>query len=303
MTETKLQPQLKKTKLTKLTKQTPNLALTTQQLHILKIIYKFRFVTANRVAEYRDVSTRTTNEALSILLNRDLITRKYDKSYKLLGKGARYFLTPKASKLLKPEPNINEQVLHTRYKDRYVSEAFVEHSIEIMAACLDIRSSYPDAFTIFSKAESAGHNFMPKPLPDLYLRRNKTSEEAKQNTEVNNKKDTKQNTEANKDTKKLANKETKQEANQPKYYFIDLIPDNLFFITKKRINQYFDHFESGDWGGGQYPTILLICQSKTVIKKANEHIKNSLDDRYLYDYEVPIKAILKTELIGHIKTS
>jgi len=82
MTETKLKPQLKKTRLTKpvakrtnLTKLTkPSITLTTQQLHILKIIYKFRFVTANRVAEYRAVSTRTTNEALSIAYSVALAT-------------------------------------------------------------------------------------------------------------------------------------------------------------------------------------------------------------------------------------
>ena len=256
--------------MTELTKK-PSINLTTQQLHILKIIYKFRFVTSNLIAKYRDVRINTTNEALAVLLQKGLIARRYDKSYKLLGKGARYFLTPNASKLLKPEPNINERVLHARYKDKTVGESFVEQAIEIMTNCLDIRSSYPDTFTIFSKAETTGHDFLPESLPDLYLRRNTKSEEVE------------------------------DETNRPSDYFIDIISDNLFFIIKKRINQYFDHYESGEWGSDNYPTVLLICQNKNAVQKANKYIQTTLDDKYLYDYELPIKAIQKNELISNIE--
>ena len=58
----------------------PDQHLTIQQLHLLKILYKFRFVTADLVAKYKGVSIRATNEALSILLQRKIIARHYNKT-------------------------------------------------------------------------------------------------------------------------------------------------------------------------------------------------------------------------------
>jgi hypothetical protein len=228
-----------------------SLHLTTQQLHILKIIYKFRFVTSNLVAKYKGVSTSATNKAFIILLQRGLIARRFDKTYKLLGKSARYYLAPKALKLLKTEYGLNEQVLHARYKDKSVGEPFVEHTLEIMTACLNIRTAYPDTFTLFTKAELAKHDYFPQPLPDLYL---------------------------------LLNKSSDRKTNE---YFIDIFSTGtLLFIIKKRIDQYIDHFESGDWENNQYPLILLICPDNRTGHKLQKYIETTFDNKYIDETEL-----------------
>lgn len=236
--------------------------LTTQQLHLLKIIYKFRFVTADLVAKYKNVSTRATNEALSILLQRKTISRRFDKTYKLLGKSARYYLAPQALKLLKAN-GLNESVLHARYKDRSVSEQFVEHTINILITSLNIQANFPKSFLIYTKAELADRGYFPQPLPDLYLKRDKLTQ------------------------------------NMPNEYFIDIFSDTQFFIIKKRVDQYIEHFESGDWGGVIYPTILLACPNNTTIQKLLKYVETALDNKYINENELIIKTILTKNLLSN----
>jgi hypothetical protein len=233
----------------------PSITLTTQQLHLLKIIYKFRFVTADLAAQYKSVSTRATNESLSILLKKELISRRYNTSYKLLGKAARYYLAPRALKQLQGEKGLQQNVLHSRYKDKTVSEEFVDHSLSIFQLCLDIRSQYQATFTIATKAELAGRNDFLQPLPDLYLSRNDSS-----NT-------------------------------LPDDYMIDIMTDTQYFLIKKRVDQYIEHFESGDWGNSSYPKVLLVCSTKVIIRKLTAYIEDSLDSKYIDDSAITIQAI------------
>ena len=238
----------------------PSQHLTTQQLHLLKIIYKFRFVTADLVAKYKKVSTRATNEAFSILLQRKIISRHYDKTYILLGKGARYYLAPQALKLLKSD-GLNELALHARYKDRSASEQFIEHCLNILIASLNIQVAYKKDFLIYTKAELADQSYFPRPLPDIYLKREVPTQD------------------------------------MPNEYFIDIFSDSQFFIIKKRIDQYIEHFESGDWGGGNYPNILLACPNNTTAQKILKYVETTLDNKYIDDNELIFKTVLTKDLV------
>lgn len=225
-------------------------SLTVQQIHLLKILYKFRFITAELAGQYKGVSTRAANIALGILLKNELVHRRYDKSYKLLGKAARYYLAPKALKLLRDEYGLNSAVLHARYKDAHVSEAFVDHTIKIVEQCTGIRLSYPNMFTLYTKAELADSDEFPQPLPDLYITKIHESDD------------------------------------QQNSYFLDIVDDTQLFLIKKRIAQYVEHYESGDWNGRVYPTIVLICASDLIAKKLRAYIQGALDNAFIEGSEL-----------------
>src|ERR1035437_4774466 len=120
--------------------------ITPQQLIILKIIYKFRFVTSDFIARYRTTSRIAAYKSLTILHKSGYVGRRYEESYKLLGKGARYYLTPQSIKLLRQVEGVNEGVLHARYKDKHSTESFVTSTLEAFKTALEIRSNYPDVF-------------------------------------------------------------------------------------------------------------------------------------------------------------
>jgi hypothetical protein len=224
--------------------------LTAQQIHLLKILYKFRFITAELAGQYKGVSTRAANIALGILLKNELVHRRYDKSYKLLGKAARYYLAPKALKLLRDEYGLNSAVLHARYKDAHVSEVFVDHTIKIVEQCTGIRSSYPNMFTLYTKWELADNDEFPQPLPDLYVTRINESE------------------------------------GMPTSYFLDIVNDTQPFLIKKRIAQYIEHYESGDWNEVVYPSIILVCVNAYTAKKLSTYIQDTLDNAFIEESEL-----------------
>lgn len=226
--------------------------LTPQQLISLKIIYKFRFITADLLSQYRTTTLPTVKEALSILYKSGYIGRHYDKSYKLLGKGARYFLTAQSIKVLKDQEGLNERVLHARYKDKSATQSLIESSLEVFKTALDIRTNYPEIFTIFTQYELADYSYFPRPLPELYIRRNET------------------------------------DSTKPNEYFIEIVGDTQFFVVKKQIDQYIEHYEEGEWQGRAYPQVIFQTRNMSLRRKVAEYIDSLIENGYIDEDELSI---------------
>ncbi len=60
------------------------------------------------------------------------------------------------------------------------------------------------------------------------------------------------------------------------------------FLIKRRIAQYIDHHESGDWSEDIYPTIILICTQDTMAKKLNTYIQDILDNAFIEESELSV---------------
>jgi len=238
------------------TNKSPSILLTAQQLQILKIIYKFRFVTVSQAAQYRFVGSNATGKAFAIMLKKELIARRYDQSYKLLGKGARYYLTPRSLKILKQVDGINEGVLHARYKDKHSTESFVTSTLEAFKTALEIRSTYPDVFMIFSQYELANYEQFPRPLPALYLKRIERSQD------------------------------------KPNEYFVEVLVDKPFFVIKKLINQYIENSEEDEWQGGVYPKLILQTSNASLRKKVADYIESLIENGYIDEDEPSVSVIM-----------
>jgi len=145
--------------------------LNAKQLHILTLIYKFRFISIPLLTEYQNLKSQTTLlRNLKILEEQGYIGRRFDLTFKIDRKPAYYYLAAKGIAVLKDDPRFDSGVLHSYYKNKNVSESFMQHSVDVLAVFNSIKSIYADSFDIFSKPELATFDDFPENKPDLFLR-------------------------------------------------------------------------------------------------------------------------------------
>lgn len=180
--------------------------LNEKQIHLLKLVYKFRFVTSSLLAKYKGISISAVNYSLEVLLSLGYLDRRFDKKFKLLGKGACYYLTAQGKNYLREHTEFSHNPLHAIYNNKTVGQIFIDHNIDVFRAFLSLRDSYPGAFHIFTKSELGDYDYFPKPVPDLYLNRIKIVDD------------------------------------RPNEYMLDIFADTQLFIIKKRIALYLEHF-------------------------------------------------------------
>lgn len=178
--------------------------LNNKQLYILKLTYKFRFITAPLIAQYKDLKSRhSMYMTLELLAKQGYLLRRKD-STPFSNKGTRYGLAPKALPLLRAE-GLNDQVLHAMYKNKTVLEPFIDHQITVLKLYIALRD--PKLY-IYSKTEQCVFEDFPQPRPDLFIRR----------------------------IKPLKTK--------PNLYFLELYHDQPLFIIKKRLKALIAHYDT-----------------------------------------------------------
>lgn len=211
--------------------------LNPDQLAILELLYRFRFGTSTLFNQYLKPNNRQSlNSRLNILTKQEYIGKNYNKSYKLLGKPASYYLLPKAFAVLREQEGISNAVLKNMYKDKDASEKFVDHCLAVFAAGNQLEAAYGDRIEFFTKSELADYSNFPQPLPDAFISL-KTS--------------------------------TLPRA-RIKHYFLEVFEDGTpFFVIARRIRQYADYVDSGGWEFTKkvLPTVLAECESKTLQKR------------------------------------
>lgn len=219
--------------------------LTKQQIQTLKIVYKFRFTTAVHLAQYRNLrSDRSARLNLEALVTKEYLLKRYEKSYRLAGKGASYSLAPKALEYLKTVHQLNTTALHAMHKNKTTSDSYVDEHIELMAIYLAVRSHYAETFVQFAKVELIEQDYFPQPRPDLYIRRDKP-----QQSKTNE-------------------------------YFVYNLREDLLFQNKKRLKHLLRHFEKDGWDGN-YPTILLVCNTQSIANRIGEYlVELELDEEF-----------------------
>lgn len=186
-----------------------NYPLVEKQIRTLKLLYKFRFATTTLLAEYSGVTRSTLNSNLLILYENELVERHYISTDKLDRKAARYFLTSKGVKQLKSVIELNDGVVRSYYKNKTVSQPFVQHNLDVFRAFLNINKHYPGHFNLLTKAETAQYKQFPELRPDLFL----------------------------------------QSKGKTGNYFLYIYEDTQLFVIQKHVKQLIQHQEDGEWGG------------------------------------------------------
>lgn len=223
--------------------------LNKQQLYVLNWLLKYRFSTAKQITTHLGRSDpKGIQTKLQILEAQNLIGKRYDKSYRLAGRGAEYYLTPKGARALVEallDTKIHENVMKSLYKNKTVSDAFLQHCTGVVDVVLKLQALYGEKLRIFSSSEIRHYTYIPEWTPDLFL-----SYRITPNAE-------------------------------PLRAFLDVWDGSKpFFVSVKKMRNYINFAEEGDWNydNGDFPAVLAICPTKHDQKKLNRQMKKVLSD-------------------------
>ena len=220
--------------------------LTKQQVRYLKLIFKFRFVTVQLLANHVGINRSAVQRSLGTLLERGYITRRYCTEYRMNGRYAEYCLDLAGIRYLRNSLSDSwpEELFKPMYKDRTCTDQFAQKSLLIFSIYQKLNKRHGDKVAIFTSSELRQREDCPKSLPSLYI--DSTDYE---------------------DTD----------------WFIEVFTDELFFYIKKRVQQYVAHYEEYEWDGDTYPTVLLVVPNEKLQKKATRYIAQYLDENYTDD--------------------
>ncbi len=247
--------------------------LNQQQIKVLHCLYWYRFCTSKQLATFlKRSSPKVIQNKLQILEDQQLIGKRYDKSYKLAGRPAEYFITPKGARALEAaQPSMtNAWTTKSLYKNKTVSEDFVRH-------CVTIRDT-AEYFIALHGAQEAKklrpitktymvqYDNYPAWSPDLYLQYQTTK-------------------------------------TTTRHYFLDIWDGTKpFFVAVRKTQNYVKFKEEGEWlEDTPFPAVLAICADKHTQKKLNRQMKRILSDAW--DDELIFATTTKQLLEGVIKPS
>ncbi|MDN5274144.1 MAG: hypothetical protein JWP06_45 [Candidatus Saccharibacteria bacterium] len=227
--------------------------LNSEQVDILELLYRFRFASCKQIASYQHKQTiRPVQNRLKILEDQGFIAKRYDKTYKLRGKPAAYYLLPRGVKTLdsliprEPHEPINFKQI---YRNMNVSENFVEHCSNVLQVYLVLKQQYLAKDNIIYRTKSRlnyeCYDYLPSSLPDAYIRLGDNDDEPQ--------------------------------------FFLDIFEDTQpFFVLIRKLKTYFKYSEDGDWSetGTMFPTILMACANTSMQKRLRKRIAKELQDSY-----------------------
>lgn len=225
--------------------------LNKQQIRTLHLLYWYRFCTSRQLARSLGKSShKAIQNKLQTLEAQGFIGKRYNTSYKLAGRPAEYFITPKGARQLeKLKPGTtNQWATKSLYKNKTVSDDFLKHCMAVTETAQRLRNIYGggDTFQILPKSSMAQYSYYPKWTPDLHL-------------EIPGKGET-----------------------PVKHYFVDIWDGTKpFFVSVRKTRNYVNFKESDEWQDNeQYPAILAICEDERAQKKLNGQMKRILDEQW-----------------------
>jgi len=225
--------------------------LNAEQLEVLELLHKFRFGSNDLIAQYFGKKSRAfVFKRLSILLEQGLIGKRFDSSYRIKGKPAAYYLLPAGARKLQETRSSEDEAVNVKsiYKDKTVSETFIQHSLSIFTVYNQLKAQYGGELAFFTKTDLASYEHFPRPLPDAFV--------------------------------------SLDDKDSTRHFLIEIAEDiQPFFTAVRSIKEYLDHKESGEWAITEtdYPTILFICESTSLQKRLQRQITKMLNASWVDD--------------------
>lgn len=216
--------------------------LNDKQLLILKLLYKFRFLTVGLLQTAQGHKYQAThNDRLKVLYEQEYIGRHYNSTYRIDRRYAEYFILPEGINALKSLDIFRSKTLDNLYKDKTAKPQFIAHSLGIFELYNAFRRLYPDTFSFYTKTELTGREDMPDMLPDAHLRTTDLS--------------------------------------STKAFYIDYVDDLAQLLrVKRKITSYLKHADSDQWQDSDksYPEVLLITELESTYKTLHKYIEKKL---------------------------
>lgn len=205
--------------------------LSSNQITLLQLVYRYRFVSRQLVADSLGITTSPSlYRRLEVLVDKNILGKRFDKKLKLAGVPAAYYLTPQGISALRDQAEdigITDAIIKATYIDKRVGQAFINRTLDLHSATHVLQSQYK-GLKVFTKRQLSQYESFPQQLPDAFLSLTIKSEE------------------------------------QPRRFFLDFIPDNMPRSSiDYRIAQYCTFFNDGGWDetDSELPTLLFISES------------------------------------------
>jgi hypothetical protein len=214
------------------------------QIQNLKTVLKFRYITTDNLARYQSITTNSAYSALEILKKASYLEKIYEKSYRLLNKSARYFLTQKALAYLRSEVSVklDEHNWRNRKDDGKKTQDFIDLQVAIHAAYNGLKERFGDKVDIDTAIELHGTEGIIKPLPGLFVR-----------------------------------------PVSGKPFFVEVADGQHLFFIRKRTRKYIENYESNEWEWDAYPDVYFIRSSASDRTRLRKFINQLMEDSYLDD--------------------
>ena len=218
--------------------------LNNNQIQNLKTVLKFRYVTTDNLANYQSITSNSAYSALEILSKAGYLEKIYEKSYRLLNKSARYFLTQQAVTFLRSQVDIQlaDAIWNSRKTDGKKTPDFIDLQVVLHAAYNDLIRRFGDKIAIDTALELHGTEGVIKPLPGLLVR-----------------------------------------PTIGKNFFVEIADGQHLFFVRKRIRKYIENYESNEWEWDAYPNVYFIRSSASDRTRLRKFVYQLMEDNYLDD--------------------
>ena len=220
------------------------------QIEILGLLYKYRFGSRQLIAESLKVKAGSNiYEKLNVLIKHGFIAKRYDKSLRLQGLPAAYYLTPKGLKTLQSLDAwnyITEATIRSSYRDKNISQSFINHTLDVYSCTNILVKTYP-TLKVFMRRDMSRYSYFPNNPPDTFL------------------------------SLKIGEKAT------PRRFFFDFISETTpRAAINHRIAQYIKFFDEGGWNetNSDLPKLLFLVETiatKKRLLKVARAIRNQFD--------------------------
>lgn len=215
--------------------------LNEKQLTTLLLILRFRFVTADNLAHTRNITHNSAYSALEILNNTGYLGKIHDKSYRLLNKSARYFLTPQALVYLRDleDGKLDKSLLQNRRHDDRKSQVFIDQQVAIHTAYTELARRF-GAENVFVASDLTRIEGIIRPLPGLYIK-----------------------------------------APDRRHFFVEQVDGQHLFLAKKRIRKYIENYDNNEWEWDTYPDVYFVCSNASDRSRLKKYVEEQMDNSYL----------------------
>ena len=248
-------------------KQTNNkrLVLKKGQIAILEALYECRFCSCRLLADSLGITSLSNlHEKLNVLMKHGFVDRRYDKSFRLRGMPAAYYVTPKGLRqlqLIHGRERVTDAIVKAGYRDRVVSQAFVNHTVRVCAYINQLQHRYP-LLEVLLRREMMLCSYVPANPPDAFLL-----------LRVND---------------------------GIRQFFFDVVSKDMLPSTiNRRIVGYMSFFDSGGWNeaNSDMPKLLLLLED-TAMKRRLERIARAIRSRFDLDDEIEIYIAMAEDLLN-----
>jgi hypothetical protein len=225
-------------------------SITTKQLEILILLYRFRFLTRIHIQQFLHHKNHTRiTPWLKDLTNKHIINRIYSQTQENINKPAIYYLATKRKPILSNQKQCTGQALQRVYREKYRSKSFIANSLFLVDLCFHFQKAAQDQQAechFYTATDLLTVNYAPLPLPSAYL------------------------------TILQPNKVIKR-------YFLEVFSDSIpMFAIRRRIQQYCRYYQSNYWqdhNADPFPKIFVICPTERIKKSLLYFIPKLLEEQ------------------------